>query len=406
MSPLTIAWRNLTTRPVQMLLTILIVALGAGLVVAIIALAGGMQRGLAGAGGPFELVVGPKGSATQLIVSSVLLQDVPLGNIPLQKYDQIAHDPRVRDAVPLALGDNVAGLRLVGTTPALFQVRERSGNRPFYRMAQGRPFAADFEAVLGSAAASHLGLTIGDTFVSSHGVLQTFEATEHTAVPYTVVGILAPSDSPADLGVYASMQSIWAAHGLHDDHGSVTGAVDPDLSVTAVLVRATDISAAYQLYQELNAGTEIQAALPGAVLTQLLDLLGQGQRVLTLVASVSLAMAGLSVGLTLSSAVLARQREIAVLRALGASRRTVLGVALLESLLLGSVGLLAGGVLGYAAAAAIAAGLRWQSAVAVTLAPEPALLGVALLLLTIGLLAGLAPALRAYRVQAATVLAQ
>lgn len=54
--------------------------------------------------------------------------------------------------------------------------------------------------------------------------------------------------------------------------------------------------------------------MPGAVLTNLLDLLGQGQQVLTLITYVALAMAGLSGALSLYGAVLARMRDIAVLR--------------------------------------------------------------------------------------------
>jgi putative ABC transport system permease protein len=402
MSPLAIAWRNLTTRPVQTALTALIVALGAGLAVAVIALAGGMRRGLVGAGGPFELVVGPKGSPTQLVNSSVLLQDVPIGNIAYARYEALAADPRALAVVPIALGDNVEGLRIVGTTPGFFQV-SRSSGQPFYRLERGQPFDTAFTAVLGSAAAERMGLAVGGTFVSNHGVTATFEEQAHDATPYTVVGVLAPTDTPADLGVYVPLESVWEMHGLHGDQDKPADGEDP--GVTAVLVRARDVSSAYQLYQELNSAEGVQAALPGAVLTQFLDLLGQGQRILTLIAGVALVMAGLSVALTLYGAVLARQREIAVMRALGASRQIVLGTALLEALLLGVLGLAGGLVLGYGAAAAIAAAVRRQSAVAVSLGPEPILGLVALLLLGVGLVAGLAPALRAYSVDPATTLA-
>jgi putative ABC transport system permease protein len=414
MSPLAIAWRNIVTRPVQSALTALIVALGWGLAIAVIALAGGARRGLTSAGGPFELVVGPKGSATQLVVSSVLLQDLPLGNMPYPLYAQLAADPRVRDAVPIALGDNLRGLRIVGTSAQLFQVALAPGRPPFYSIiGGGRPFASDREAVLGSAAAARLGLRPGDTFVSAHGALGVGEEAPHDSAPYTIVGVLAPTGTPADLGIYVSLQSYWHIHGISDAAAesatfsdAPAGAPPEALGVTAVLVRARDISSAYQLYQQINAGRDLQAALPGAVLTQFLDLLGQGQQILSLVAYVALIMAGLSVALTLYGAVLARQREIAVMRALGASRATILGTALLEALILGLLGLFGGALLGYGAAAAIAGVLRYQSAIAISLGFEPALIPTALILLGVGLVAGLAPALRAYRVEPASVLAQ
>lgn len=411
MSPFAIAWRNITTRPVQAALTALIVALGWGLAIAVIAIAGGARRGLTSAGGPFEIVVGPKGSATQLVVSSVLLQDLPIGNMPYPIYEQLSEDPRVRDAVPIALGDNVQGMRIIGTAPLFFKVSLADGRPPFYRLAAGRAFDAESEAVLGSAAAARLGLTVGGTFVSTHGEVASAEGAQHDSFPYTIVGVMAPSGTPADLGIYVPLQSYWHIHGISDAAAETATFSDQSdappagLGVTAVLVRARNISAAYQLYQQLNAGRDVQAALPGAVLTQFLDLLGQGQRVLSLVAYVALIMAGLSVALTLYGAVLSRQREIAILRALGASRATILGVALLEALILGCLGLLGGAVLGYGVGAVIAAELRRQSAISVSLGFEPALIPTALLLLGVGLISGLAPALRAYRVEPATTLA-
>ena len=178
-----------------------------------------------------------------------------------------------------------------------------------------------------------------------------------------------------------------------------------DVKPSNVLVRGRDISAAYQLYQSLNAGRELQAALPGAVLTQFLAYLGQGEQVLSLVSLVALAMAGVSVALSLYGAIVARRREIAVLRALGASRSTIFGVALAESLLLALLGCALGLVLGYAAAGVIGAVVSQRSALAVPLtfsgAEVPVLLGA----LVLGGVAGLLPAIRAYRVEAAQELA-
>lgn len=418
MSPLTIAWRNLRTRPVPTALTTTIIALALGVAVAVIVLGAGIRRGLTTASGPFELVIGPKGSPTQLVVSSILYQDVPIGNMTYAQYQALAADPRVHDAVPLALGDNLHGLRLVGTTPTMFQIAITPERPPFYRVAQGRAFAQDFEAVLGSAAARQLDFSLGATFTSMHGVQHSVNGTQHQGFAYTVVGVLAPTDTPADLGIYVPLSSYWKVHGVMQgsifspsvtprENGQADADGDSATGVTAVLVRARDISAAYQIYQQLNAGKELQAALPGAVLIQLLNLLGQGQQLLSFVTGIALGMAVLSMTLALYGAVLNRQREIAVLRALGAGRRTVLGVALCEALLQGTVGLLAGVALGHGVAAAAAGFVNQQSALAVgtrfELVPE---VGLLLSMLGLGVLAGILPALRAYRVEAAHVLAR
>lgn len=416
MTPIGIAIRNLRTRLGQTLLTAVVIALGVGLALGVIVLSAGLKRGLIVAGGPFEIVVGPKGSATQLVVSSVLLQDLPIGNLSYAQYEQVRADERIRDAIPIALGDNVGGLRIVGTTPELFAVAVTPAQGPFYAFATGRPFAADFEAVLGNTAAQQLGLSVGAEFMSGHGVIGGIAGEAHEGEYYRVVGILAPTDSPADLGVYVPLSSYWRVHAPFT--GSIFApaelpaafaALTPDeqrtLGVTAVLVRARTISASYQVYQAYNSGPELQAALPGLVLTQFLDLLGQGQRVLALVTYVALGMAALSVALTLYGAVLARQRDIAVLRALGARRSTVLLIAVCEAAMLAVLGIVLGLFLGHAIAGEIAARVAARSALAVPLRFELAELWVVFAMFALGIGGGVLPAIRAYRLEAASVLA-
>jgi putative ABC transport system permease protein len=413
MSPFAIALRNITNRSGPSLLTALIVALGVGLALAVVVLTGGIRRGLITAGGPFELVIGPKGSATQLVMSSILLQDVPLGNMAYSAYEELTNDPRVATAIPLALGDNIQGLRIVGTTLNLFRVQVSPAQPPFYQLAQGRMFNQEFEAVLGSAAAQQLGLQPGDSFVGSHGVLESFNANPHASNPYQVVGLLAPTNTPADLGIYVSLQSYYEVHG-HPGISTPAGEVLPVTpaeqeeapEITAVLVRARDISAAYQLYQELNSGIALQAALPGAVLTTFLDLVGQGQQLLILISYVALAMAGLSSGLSLYNAVQAQRHDIAVLRAIGAPRGTILAIALIEALIQSVIGLMLGLVIGYSTAFGIAQIIRQRSALAVVPGFEPGVLLIFLGIGILGLLAGIVPAIRAYRTDTVTALSQ
>lgn len=414
MPPFAIALRNLRTHRLPTMLTTLIVAFGVALAVAVVALGAGVRRGLATAGGPFELVIGPKGSATQLVTSSVLFQDVPIGNISYSHFEALAQDSRVRDAVPIALGDNLGGLRIVGTAPALFGVAVTPDRPPFYRLAQGQVFAQDFEAVLGNAAARRLGLELGATFESAHGTLAGVNETAHEGFDYTVVGVLAPTGTPVDLGIYVPLSSYWKVHGDMRDsiftpgetaNSSGTTASTAHSGVTAVLVRGRDVSATYQLYNELNNGNDLQAALPGAVLTQLLDLLGQGQRLLTSVSVVALAMAMLSVLLSLYGALLLRRRQIAVMRALGAHRWVIVRVTLYEALFQAAVGVLVGLVLGHTLTAIIAYAINQRSALAVAATGEPlaeVLMSAGLLLL--GVLAGVLPAIQAYRVDPATAL--
>ena len=377
---------------------------GVGFGCAVLVLAAALRRGLVSASGPFELVIGPKGSATQLVMSSVLLQDVPIGNMPTAAYETLTRDPRVRDAVPLALGDNVQGVRVVGIGPRFFEVAA-PGQPPFYAIADGQVFTQDFEAVLGAAAAQHLKLGVGNEFVTAHGVLGGVNEAEHGGKPYRVVGILAPTHTPADLAIYVSMRSYLAVHNIADVPAfGKLGQHDDDKTVTAVFVRARDVSSAYQLYQQINSDDKLQAALPGAVLTQFLEWLGQGQQVLAWLSNVALGMAAITVALSLYGSARARRRDVAIVRALGWRRTDVLLLALLEAITITALGVVSGLVLGYLGAGLLSSWVAAQSAVAANIHIEPAAGWVALGMLGAGLLAGLVPALMAYRLVPTAVL--
>ena len=157
MYELKIAWRNLFSRPLQSLITILVIGLAVALAVTVSHLNEGLQRGIIRASDPFGvLVVGAKGSSQQLGMSTLLLQGAPIGNISGRIFQELRKDPRVALAVPIAMGDNVGGARIIGTDEHFFELRPSLQDAPAFRLAEGRYFATDFEAVLGSRAAAEL----------------------------------------------------------------------------------------------------------------------------------------------------------------------------------------------------------------------------------------------------------
>jgi putative ABC transport system permease protein len=111
---------------------------------------------------------------------------------------------------------------------------------------------------------------------------------------------------------------------------------------------------------------------------------------------------------TMYSAVAARTREIATLRALGFGGSAVVAAVMLESLLLALLGGVAGAVLAYVAFNNFqAATMNWQSFSQVTFAfaVTPQLLGQGVIWATaIGLVGGLLPAIRAARLPIAAAL--
>lgn len=404
---LSLSWRNVRTRKVQTAITILVVGLAIGLFVTVSVLGDAIRRGVVQASDPFGvLVVGAKGSGQQLVLSTILLQGPPVGNIPIHIYEELQADERVALAVPLAMGDNVGGARVIGTNEDFFRLTGLERETPPFVVTNGRAFTADFEAVLGATAARELGLTIGDAFITSHGVERVFETDEH-AIPFTVVGILEPTSSPYDGAVFTTIPSIWAVHeeeGTHEE-AAENSAEEEDHhtaesgQVTAILVKPVNFAVTNSIWQGFYTGTEAQAAFPGQELGGLFDQLRQGERVLTAVGYLAAVMAALTVLLAIYSATIAREQTIAIMRSLGASRVSVLRMVIFEALIISLVGAIFGRVVGYATAWLIAHNITAQAAVPVQIhylfAIEPFLW---LLPLVLAVAAGLYPALMAYRV--------
>ncbi len=398
-----IAWRNLLTRPLQTAITLLVVALALALFVAVTHLNDGLQRAIVRASDPFGvLVVGAKGSAQQLILSSLLLQGVPVGNISIAIYERLARDPRVEFAVPLALGDNVGGARIIGTDVTFFDLRPSLQEPPSFQLNEGRLFEHDFEAVLGSKAAVGLGLKLGHRFVPQHGVELGLEGDTHRA-EHVVVGILRLSNTPFDNAVLTTFESV-----IHIHEENVMPTTDgkthsdeihkEDEQITAILVKPTGYIEANQLWQEFYISTEAQAAFPGKELGGLFDLLNQGQELLRIVGILAAVMAVLTLFLTIYSTADARERLLAIMRGLGANRASVFQVVLFETVIIALLGALLGRLLGYTTAWIIADQLAGRSALPVVIRYLPQLeVWLWLVPLALGLLAGIFPALQAYR---------
>lgn len=450
MYALTISWRNLLNRPVQTLVTIIVIALALALAVTVTHLNDALQRGIIRASDPFGvLVVGAKGSSQQLVLSTLLLQGPPVGNIDGHVYEELHADPRVTLAVPITMGDNVGGARIVGTDRRFFDLRTSQQAAPTFQLVSGRLFETDFEAVLGSRAATALGLQLGDRFQSQHGVELGLEGDNHAEV-HTVVGILQPSFTTFDNAVFTTVDSVILMHAAHTpaqlatageqnadatatesvfdteaagadehvaEHSDVERNADQehrddgehdadrdhehvaDGQVTAVLVQPTGFIEANALWREFYIGTEAQAVFPGRELGSLFDLLNQGQEILIVVGYLAAMMAALTLFLAIYSATESRQQLLAILRGVGASRRTVVLVVVIETVLMALLGAVLGRALGYGAAILIATEIMRQSAIPISITYlgnlESALWLAPLML---GLLAGLLPAWQAYRV--------
>ena len=391
MKTLSLAWHYLWSRPLGAALNVLLLALGLASITFLLLvghqLSRAFDRDLAG----IDVVVGAKGSPMQLILSGLLHIEIPPGNVPLKAVRELEKHPLVASIIPISLGDNLRGFRIVGTSHAYLSHYQAT-------LAQGQLWTQPMQVVVGATAARKLGLVLGNTFAGSHGLGAGGHL--HGDSLYTVVGILAPGGSVLDRLILTDTASVWKVHedytAVDDDDRKI---MEDEREITMALVQYKTPMAAMSFPRYVNTSTEMQAASPALEITRLLNMLGLGTDVLRAFAGVLLLTAGLSVFIALWSAVRERRGDLALLRMLGAPPGKVAALLLCEALWLG---LLAAG-LGLLLGQGFAAGLGWFLQLDNSLLiggmvwpPELAVVPGIALLVSLG--AALLPAFGAYRV--------
>jgi putative ABC transport system permease protein len=386
----------------------LTLALGVAVVTALLAIGQSLDQRFSRDLADIDLVVGAKGSPMQLILSSIFQLDAPTGNIPLETAQTLSHNMLIRRAVPISLGDNVGGFRIVGTTPAY-------GDIYHAKLAAGQWWTGPMGAVIGAEAERRLKLRVGDSFVGDHGLSPGGEA--HKDNPYRVVGILKPNGAVIDRLVLTDTASVWQVHAHENaEHAAALArneTLDPadvdkspsGLEVTALLVTYRSAMGALMLPRQINAQPNLQAAVPAIETAHLDQMLGTGTTVLRGFGVGLLALAAVGFFVALFAAVSQRSRELALLRALGAHPTLLLRLVLLEALALGLIGGGVGIALGRAAAAFAA---QRSALTGGPLLNLPSIGGTELILLAgaaaLSVLASIAPALMAYRLSPAQAL--
>ena len=413
MSIFRLAWAYARRRPLSTLLVVIMLALGVATVALTLLIARELEARLTRDATGIDLVVGAKGSPLQIVLAGVYHADVPPGNIPLDAIDTLRRNPLIAQVIPLALGDSLRGFRIVGTEPDL--VRHYGG-----QLVEGSLWRLPLEAVLGSEVARTLQMRVGDRFVGAHGLAE--GGGEHADARYTVSGLLAPTGTVLDRLVLTSLASVWAVHehprdddagdASHGKGGTPAAAgphSDPAAGreVTLALVKYRTPLAAASLPRAINKETELVAASPAYETARLLTVFGAGVDLIRAFAWLLVAAATLMLFVALAQTLDERRYDLAIMRALGASRVQVATVLLTESVVLAAAGTVLGIVVAHIAAAATGWWLPQAgplSAAARHFMPEE--WGVVALALVAGIIAALWPAWRAYRLDVAATLAE
>jgi len=394
MSPLKISWKNLVSKPLSSALNILLIAFGSGILTMLLLASAQISEKLENNSKDIDLVVGAKGSPLQLILSSIYYIDFPTGNIPLKEAMELAHSPFVKRAVPLALGDNYNGVRIVGTDSNFVSLYK-------LEVGEGEIWHADFETVIGFNVALAQHLKIGDTFYGAHGL--TGNSDVHKAHQYVVKGILQQQGNVTDNLILTNVGSVWK---MHNDHEESDVHHEEPKELTSLLIQYRSPMSVAMFPRMVNETTNMQAASPAQESTRLFSLIGVGIDTLQWFAVLIMLIAAISVFVNLYNSLKERSYDLAIMRTLGASRNQLFFIVISEGIMLTLAGTLTGMALGHLAIQLIGSYQESSQArmTGIVLLSDELYLFVAGL--GIGIFAAVIPAIQAYRSNISKILSQ
>ena len=315
-----------------MSLSLLLLALGTGLISILLLVTTQVEDKFDKNQAGVDLIIGAKGSPLQLVLSSMYHIDNPTGNINLGEFQEFMAKPLARryikQVIPVSSGDSHAGHRIVGTTHAYPKLYEAE-------LAQGKLWEKKFEVTIGSVVAKRLNMTVGDEFHSAHGVGG--EGGMHEDKPLTVVGVLKPTGSVVDQLLLTGTETVW---GVHEVEGEPIDSASRE--VTSMLVFCRNKFGVLTIPNLINKQTKMMAASPAMETARLYDLTGNAIDVLKILAIIIVVVSGLSIFISLFSSLKERQYELALMRVMGATPSRLFFLVILEGIILSILGYLIG----------------------------------------------------------------
>ena len=367
--------KNLTRKKSRFLFTILGIAVGIGSLVTLLSLGTGLEAEVRKQSRELgaELVVTPKGWCAYEQISVLTGETLP-------------------EAIPNADVEKVASVRGITAVPYLVQ-RTAIKNQPVtvvgilpgpmkqfknWQVEKGEYLLDREKVVVGFGLAQQFELKPGDRL--------TIRGTE-----LLLGGVLKEMGNRDDLAIYLDLATAQKLYGVGD-------------KVSFIAVKVDDINRIDQYSQEIQERANVAVVSDKQLIKSVLAIMGTVRNTLQMIAAVAVLAACFGIINTMMTAIHERKREIGILQALGARRRTIFSLFLYESALYGLVGGALGLIAGFAFSF-VAAPYIQQSEFTAFLGSaqsvkilSPVIIGQALLFsIFVACLAGLYPAWKASR---------
>ena len=288
-----------------------------------------------------DLVVGAKGSPTELILYSVFHIGRASNTIPASLEKTLVDLRQVAWVVPVQLGDSYRNYPVVGTSIDFFKRVKAQGRH--LQLAQGSALSDPhlFDVVLGHAVAKNTQHRIGEQIAISHGS-GSGPKQDHSNSPFRIIGILEANGTPIDNAVFISTNAFDALHDIADS-GLQFARLNPDSQASAFFIGLKDRGSVFSVRRQIDSlPNSLMAVMPGVALDELWSSMEIAENALLLIALGVLITTILGITATLLVSLESRRRELAIFRAVGAKPYQLLSLILAEAFMVCVIGILLG----------------------------------------------------------------
>lgn len=381
------------------------IAMGIALLVAVYSFKEQSHKTFTEVGTGVDAILGPKGSSLQIVLNAIYhLEDMP-GKISWTYYKEVEKQRIVEQAIPFVVGHSYGGVRVNAIDPRFLTEFEYMPGKKFSfdpkKGAQGRSFEKSHEAVAGWAAARELNIKLGQTFSPVCGVQEGGPVHEKDIM--TFVGILAPTGTPHDRAIYMPLETFYGLEG-HPQETAIMAEQEEYREISGAYIKLKRIrgGAIHPGIQDLkfaiSQSDRNQLIVPAEVMPRLHNIIGWVDRVLMAIAIILTVLSSLFLFFSLLQSLREMRRDLALFRALGATRQSVMGLIISEAMIISLLGGIFGLALGHWLISVGAHFIEVETGVGfsagyLSLIDWIIVPGTALL----GFLAGLVPGLQAYR---------
>lgn len=214
-----IAWRYLSHNRVKTAVLIACITIILALPIALEIILNQSEKQLMSRAEKTPLIVGAKGSALDLCMNSLYFDDELPDFIKMDAAREVSKSG-LAQPVAVYIRFHARGFPIVGTEPDYFEYRD-------LRVAEGRNFGLLGECVIGSTVAEQLRLAVDSFIISSPESL--FNIAGVYPLKMKITGVLAPSYTSDDLGIFTDLKTCWIIEGLGHGHQDLQLIKDPTL---------------------------------------------------------------------------------------------------------------------------------------------------------------------------------